>query len=156
MIRKILFDVDGVLIRIPNRYSRVLQERGYPNAPKARRALGVECFLATDQNHYRKNFLLNGLGFKDIFDGWFLSADIGYRKINKEYWDCAILKLKNECPDLEYCEMLFIDDRIENILIAEKIGLKTFHAPDASAISLLYESLNDEIEIRRNLAIAST
>lgn len=43
------------------------------------RESGKECYLATDQDSFRSRFLLEELGFKSLFDGWFISNQIGHQ-----------------------------------------------------------------------------
>jgi len=198
MQKVFLFDIDGVIIRIPSRYSLILENRGYLNATTALdkfytsdvmcttgkadplayintyllefgwlkgsksyfdeqfeyesryldnnlvtkiqelRKIGKQCYLATDQNNYRKEYLLNKMNLKSKFDGWFISAEIGYRKIEDEYWDFTISRLKELCPGIKRDEIIFIDDREENIKKAKEFSLKTFHVKgEAEVIELL-------------------
>jgi len=216
MIKAIFFDIDGVLIRIPRRYSRVLKDLGYVNAPESLdkfylndlpcttghkdpltevkkylaefgwnksakeyfdeqfeyesrhldidllnkvsllRNNGIRCFLATDQNHFRKRFLLHDLGFERIFDGWFVSSEIGHVKISPDYWQKAIAKFKSEYVGIENSEILFVDDRNENTKVAASFGINVFHAPTEESIIELKALIKSEIEKRRNRTIAST
>lgn len=109
---------------------------------------GTKCYLATDQNSYRKGYLLNALGFSKAFDGWYISSDIGYRKINREYWDFVINSLKLLHYNLQEKEILFIDDRNANINMAKEFGIACFHIDSEKAVQKLFSIL--EIEIVKN------
>ena len=203
MIKVVLFDIDGVLIRIQKYFSRVLEDRGYKKAPEELdkyygsdhacttgnadplievqnyllgfgweksakeyfdeqfmyekqyldidmlenirnlRRMNIPCFLATDQNHYRKSFLLNHLGLKKEFDGWFVSADLGYRKIENGFWESAISRLVQNSIVRNGEDIMFIDDRKANIDKAYEYGINGFLAIDDKAIKQIYEILED-------------
>ena len=211
-----LFDIDGVIIRLPSRYSLILENRGYLNATKALdkfytsdvmcttgkvdpliyintflpefgwlkgseaffdekfeyesryldkillekiqdlRKTGKRCYLATDQNNYRKDYLLNKLDLKSKFDGWFVSAEIGYRKIENEYWEFVIARLKELYPGIKCNEIVFVDDREENIIKAKEYSLKTIHVKGESEVIELMKFINQEKSKGRNRTIAST
>ena len=113
------------------------------------RSIGTKCYLATDQNHHRKNYILNEWKFRSYFDGYYVSADIGYRKIDNEFW----IYIANDLGRLGICKkqnVLFIDDRIENINKAKEHGFDVFHVERDIGISRLYEL------IENGLTIAST
>ncbi|MGM0647729.1 MAG: HAD family hydrolase [Bacteroidota bacterium] len=68
------------------------------------------------QEHY------NMTTFDAIFEKPYFSFDIGYRKPKREAFD-FVLKSSNLRPD----ETLFIDDTLEHIQGADKLGIKTKH-----------------------------
>lgn len=179
----ILFDVDGVLIRLPNYFSQELDKRGYKGAEKSltsffkgsdnqqcvegkasfekkivpylekfawketaeeyfqkqfqfeKRYLdqniilqikqfhtqGIKCYLCTDNSKLRSEFLLNEMNLKDIFDDYFISCFIGYRKCHNEFWSYLINKLRKE---ISPSEIVFFDDAQNNIDVALKFGIK--------------------------------
>ncbi len=85
------------------------------------RATGVPCYIATRQEKYRKEYLLNVLGLKDKFDGIFCTCDIGYDKWQKEYWDyvCRKLNIKPE-------EITFFCDSEKNIESSKVLGVQSY------------------------------
>ena len=179
----ILFDVDGVLIRLPNYFSQELDKRGYKGAEKSLtsffkgsdnqecvegkanfekkimpylekftwkgtaeeyfqkqfqfekkyldqniisrieqfRARGIKCYLCTDNSKLRAEFILGEMDFKNIFDGYFISCFIGYRKCHNEFWSYLINKLGKE---IFPSEIVFFDDAQNNIDVALKFGIK--------------------------------
>jgi putative hydrolase of the HAD superfamily len=187
MFKVILFDIDGVLIRLPHYHSEVLQENGYKNAVKILdefysgeknklcntakkdplytikpylnklgmdktpedffleqydfeknyldlnliskiqiiRNKDIKCFLATDQNFHRIDYLLNILKFKNYFDGYFVSCKIGYCKIDIEYWEIILKKLRLLVPGLNNSEILYLDDMEKNIENAKRFDIIT-------------------------------
>lgn len=88
---------------------------------KKLRAGGIKCYIATRQEKYRKEYLLNVMGLKNEFDGIFCTCDIGYDKWQKEYWDFVFntLNLKPE-------EIMFFCDSQKNVDTAEKFGIEAY------------------------------
>lgn len=83
------------------------------------RKQGIKCYLASDQEKNRAEYLLNGLGLKEHFDGAFISCYLGVRKTSPEYW-CKVLEaLGNPDP----AEITFWDDEEENVKIAREAGI---------------------------------
>jgi putative hydrolase of the HAD superfamily len=92
-----------------------------PNQPvldllKEIRARGIKCYLVTDQERYRANYITNNLRFKDYFDELFYSCDLGYSKSQKEFFEIIIKRL-NLKPE----EIIYWDD--EDIEMAKEVGI---------------------------------
>ena len=85
------------------------------------RAAGVKCYIATRQEKYRKEYLLNKVGLKDSFDGIFCTCDIGYNKSEKGYWDYVFDKLRVK-PE----EIMFFCDGKKNVATAESLGVQAY------------------------------
>lgn len=181
----ILFDIDGVLIRLPNYFSEELEKQGYKKAGenltsffqgsdnweclegKASsekkivpylekigckgtgedyfkrqfqfekkyldqnlisqierfRSQGIKCYLCTDNAKSRAEFLLNEMNFNNIFDGYFISCFIGFRKRHDEFWDYVMDKLGKEAENIESGGVVFFDDIQNNIDMALKFGI---------------------------------
>lgn len=81
---------------------------------------GISCFLTTDQEKYRADYILNELGVAKHFDKCFFSCDIGYRKIDVRFFE-AILK----DTGIPVQETLYWDDDGKNLEVAAKLGIKT-------------------------------
>lgn len=96
---------------------------------KALRSKGIKCYIATRQEKYRKQYLLDVVVLKNKFDGIFCTCDIGYDKWQKEYWDYVFNELKAE-PD----EILFFCDGQKNVDNAEKIGIKAYYYTDIGVL----------------------
>jgi FMN phosphatase YigB (HAD superfamily) len=210
MRRAILFDVDGVLIRLPRYHSRLLEEEGYAGAAAKMDAFygsneqfttgradplaaigpilhelgweggpeaffraqfeyesrfldrdllatvgrlrdgGIRCYLATDQSLLRMRYLLKDLGFAGIFDGWFVSCEIGFRKIDEDFWERTLEILAAEFEGISSAEVLFIDDREENLRMAGTFGLECFLVAGESSMAELRLLLHDISLTSRN------
>jgi len=85
------------------------------------RSKGVICYIATRQEKYRKEYLLNQVGLKDHFDGIFCTCDIGYDKWQSEYWD-HVFKTLNAKPE----EIMFFCDGQKNVDLAKNLGINSY------------------------------
>lgn len=80
---------------------------------------GTACYLATQQEHYRTNYIWHTLGFAQLFDGIFSSVDIGYMKIDPLFFEAVVRELDGHLVT----EMLFWDDQAGNVTTARSAGL---------------------------------
>ena len=64
-----------------------------------------------------------------LFDALFISSEIGKRKPEP-----AAFQIVAESIGLEFHQMLFFDDSIENIIGARKLGLNTVHVKSAADV----------------------
>jgi putative hydrolase of the HAD superfamily len=90
------------------------------------RQYGTTCYLATNQERYRTEYILNQMNFASLFDGVFSSAYIGYMKPQIEFFHHILHKLEH----VDASEILFWDDTLENITIAREVGLHAEHYRD--------------------------
>ena len=79
---------------------------------------GFRVFIASQQEPKRAQFLKNQ--FKDIFDGWFVSYDLGCTKDNPDFFK-KIASLLN----LETKNILHIDDKDKVVDLASSLGFQT-------------------------------
>jgi putative hydrolase of the HAD superfamily len=84
------------------------------------RQQGIMCYLITDQEKYRTEYLREIVGLKQHFDGIYSSCDVGYLKREKEYWEKVYQSL------LQYPkrEILAWDDDQRSIDAARQFGFK--------------------------------
>jgi len=87
------------------------------------RSKGFKCYLATDNEKYRVAYLLDVVGLREHFDGFFPSCEIGYLKEQKEFWQAVYQNVDNYRKD----EILVWDDDIKNVNRAKEFGLKAEH-----------------------------
>ncbi|HEY4500165.1 MAG TPA: HAD family hydrolase, partial [Candidatus Paceibacterota bacterium] len=81
------------------------------------REKGVKCYLHTNNEKYRTEFLLNELDFNKVFDGAFSSSYLGYLKPQKEFWEHIAETIKISSADA-----LVWDDDKENVESAAEYG----------------------------------
>jgi len=84
------------------------------------RAQGKLCYLATNQEQYRKQYLLENLGLKNHFDGCFASCDTAHSKKEKEFYDEVFKKLEG----IEREEIVFLDSDQEIVDVANSVGIQ--------------------------------
>lgn len=80
----------------------------------------IKVYVATNQEKYRTNYIIDKMGFGSIFDDIFSSADLEVTKSEEIFFH----KILNKLPNIKREEILFWDDTIKNIEIAKKIGVR--------------------------------
>jgi len=83
---------------------------------------GIKCFLATNQEKYRTNYMKEKMCFEGLFDHVFSSAEIGFKKPQKEFYEEVLKELK-EKYGIDVDEVLFFDDSQGHIDEARKLGI---------------------------------
>jgi len=82
---------------------------------------GVRCYLATNQEKYRTEYFRLKMGFADLFDGIFSSAEIGYKKPSQEFFAGVLKRMGSVKKE----EVIFWDDDSDNVMGAGKFGFKS-------------------------------
>ncbi len=77
--------------------------------------------IGTNQEPVRREFLKNRPEIKNLFDSFIASSDLGCAKPDPEWFRLANKLIPQDRP------ILFIDDRFENIQVAETFGWKGIH-----------------------------
>ena len=90
------------------------------------KSIGLKTGMITDNKLDRVDAIIAYYNWYSLFDTVVVSADIGSGKRNKDIFDIACSKAAVK-PD----ECIFIDNKRENLLIPEKMGMKTFLYDDA-------------------------
>jgi len=90
------------------------------------RANGGKAFLATVQEHHRAKHIWEALGLSNHFDGIIYSADIGAKKPHADFYERALAKLPVSSP----AELIFLDDRLDNVEAARSAGWRASHYRD--------------------------
>lgn len=85
------------------------------------RARGVRCYLYTNNEKYRIEYIWNALGLKNSFDGIFSSAEIGWRKSQREFWEAVYERLGKP----EKRGIIAWDDDKEDLKAAESFGFQS-------------------------------
>ena len=83
--------------------------------------IGVRCFMTTNQEKYRSEYLQNFLGHSKVFERVFYSAQIGATKKQPEYFQFVYKHLDGISKN----QILLIDDDEENIEAAKIFGFET-------------------------------
>ncbi|MBI3420768.1 MAG: HAD family hydrolase [Candidatus Sungbacteria bacterium] len=83
------------------------------------RSQGVKCYLVSDQEQYRAEYILNTMRLAERFDGAFFSYSVGFRKSDKEFFEYVLDRI----GDIRPMEILYVDDDEKNIMVAESVGI---------------------------------
>ena len=86
---------------------------------KQAQSKGVKCYLLSDQEKYRAEYL-ETVKFTDNFDGVFFSYSIGHQKSDSEFYEFVMKQL-----NLKYDEIVAFDDEQENVTVALEAGLNS-------------------------------
>lgn len=81
---------------------------------------GIKCYLVTDQEKYRADYIRNNLKLKQKLDGCFFSCEIGSSKSKFEFFQKVLEKI-----NLSGNDVIYIDDEKENLIVAEKSLINT-------------------------------
>lgn len=83
---------------------------------------GVQCYLATEQEKYRGDYMRDVM-FKDLFDGYYVTAELGVSKTEPEFFQAIIMDLKRQEPDLKPSDIVFFDDGQSKVDTARSVGI---------------------------------
>ena len=95
------------------------------NAMQQLRDQGIKCYLATNQERHRSNYLWHDLGMWRWCDGMLASSSIGVRKPMPAYFERVTEQL-----GLEPANIAFWDDSQANVVAAQSHGWQAQHYRD--------------------------
>lgn len=84
------------------------------------RARGIKCYLATNNEKYRVDYLRQNLGLGQHFDGIFASCDLGAKKPSEAFWQSISEKIGFDNTEVEV-----LDDEPENVESANQYGFRS-------------------------------
>lgn len=93
---------------------------------------GVKCYMASNNEIYRANYLRNRLGERDILDGYFFSSEVNARKEEPAFFEYVATEL-----GLEPSEITFVDNDEKNIQCAQDFGIDAYLYNGATLEQLL-------------------
>ncbi len=100
---------------------------------QALRQEGTRCFLATNQECYRAEYLREVVGLKEVFDELFVSAEFGCMKNDVRYFQMAHERISHLAGSTVPKEaVLFVDHEQENLDAAKSYGFSTFFYHDVA------------------------
>ncbi len=91
---------------------------------KELRAQGKPCYLITNQEKYRTEYLMENLDLHNVADGVYSSSRLGVKKPNPRYYE-RVLEEIGYTGDKR--DVFYIDDDMENIETGREIGFDTFY-----------------------------
>jgi len=86
------------------------------------KAQGVACYLATEQEKYRGNYMREVM-FKDLFNKCYVTAELGVSKTEPEFFQAIINDLEPQHPGIEPKDILFFDDSQSKVDTACSVGI---------------------------------
>lgn len=86
------------------------------------KAEGIRCCLATEQERYRGNYMRETM-FKDLFDNYYITAELGVSKTDPEFFQVIITDLAVRNPGLEPHDIVFFDDSQSKVDTACSVGI---------------------------------
>jgi len=98
---------------------------------------GVKCYLATNNDSYRTEYMTKQMGFDKLFDGIFSSSDLGITKSSQEFF-----RIVEERIQIQKKDILLIDDSMVHIETAKEFGLETFFYSEEKLDSAINEFLH--------------
>ena len=107
---------------------------------KLLRQQGIRCYLATNNEKYRTNYMIKKLGFKDLFEKVFSSADLQCKKPEPEFYEKMLRAIQKE-TGLESHHIQFWDDDEKNVTGAKLFGLKAYQYTDNKHFNELITSV---------------
>ncbi len=96
---------------------------------KKLRGKGIKCYLMTNQEKYRTEYMKKEMNFDNIFDQVFSSAYIGYKKPDIQLYEAAYNKINNEIK-VDKDEVIFFDDGEKEVKGAINFGIKAHSYED--------------------------
>jgi putative hydrolase of the HAD superfamily len=83
------------------------------------RSKGIKCYLATDQEKYRADYIRRRLDLSNQFDDLFFSYELDASKDESKFFEHIIDRL-----DLPAAEIAYRDDDKKNVKVAKELGIE--------------------------------
>lgn len=83
---------------------------------------GNKCFIGSNQDKRRKSYLKKVLHLDEIVNESYFSCDFGFVKPENEYWEIVHKKIDKHINQISAQNIVFFDDREDNIESARKYG----------------------------------
>jgi putative hydrolase of the HAD superfamily len=103
---------------------------------QALREAGLRCYLATNQAEHRGVHMRDVLGYAGMFDGAFYSYEMRVAKPDPAYFRFIVDALQ-----VPPAELLFLDDRPDNVEAARSVGLRAEVWSYHEDLSVLHDHL---------------
>lgn len=85
---------------------------------------GAKCFLATNQEKYRMEYVRNEMGMGSLMDEIFFSAEMGVKKSEKKFFQKMIQSIL-ENFSIESGNLIFWDNSLFNVEKAREVDIKS-------------------------------
>ncbi len=84
------------------------------------RSRGIRCYLSTNNEKYRTQYLWEEVGLKKELDGLFSSCYLGYMKPESQYWQ----EIYKQFPQIPKNQILVLDDKQSAVDSAKNFGFQ--------------------------------
>lgn len=101
-------------------------------------AVGVRCFMATDQEKYRGEHLRQTIGNGNPFKEIFFSAEVGCLKKEEQFFEHIFAALQAETATSKE-QVLFVDDSEKNVAVAQQFGFNGFLYTDLAGFKIFLD-----------------
>ncbi len=105
------------------------------------RRRGVRSYLATNQERYRTDYILQQMGFAQQFDGMFSSVDVGCLKHDPAFFVRVLHQLGSPPGQ----DVFFWDDSPSNVTTARSVGLRAERYWDVAGFERAVEAHLDHV-----------
>jgi len=112
-------DVDGFLLQW-FQYEHKIDQKVVDLIQELRKNT-VSCYLATNQEKYRTQYMRNEMGFEQVFNGIFSSAEIDSKKPQTEFYEFIFRKL-----GVNKDKILYTDDTASHVEGAKMAGIDSY------------------------------
>lgn len=107
-----------------------LEAENYPNHELLKvvqdlRNNGIKVYIVTQQENYRAAFLRDVV-FKDRFDGFLVSCDLGVHKHTPEFWQKVLEQLGQDVANLAPEDVVYFDDKQRLVDAASAKGINAY------------------------------
>lgn len=109
---------------------------------KSLKSYNIHCYLSTNQERIRTEYLMNEMRLNDYFDGIFSSSMCGFLKPSNDYFDWILYEINKKDFYIK-SDLLLIDDSAKNVEAAIEYGID----------AILFENRNYEYISSKILAI---
>jgi putative hydrolase of the HAD superfamily len=97
-------------------------EPGVAEIVEGLRSQGTRCFLASNQEAFKAEYMSRALGYGELFDREFYSCHVGVKKPDLAYFEAIAAEVRMP-PE----RLLFIDHQEANVIAARQVGLVAAH-----------------------------
>ncbi len=85
----------------------------------------IKCYLATNQEKYRTEYMKNEMWFGELFDYVYSSNEIWHKKPDQGFYKSILDELENN-HNIHPNEIMFFDDSKKNVEEANKLGINWY------------------------------
>lgn len=104
------------------------------------------CYLATNQEKYRAEYLMNTLNFGAYFRSAFTACGLGVAKPQRDFFAKTFQILKKLHPEIQPGNICFIDDSFRNVSEAAKNGWTAHHFENSEKLRTWVSSCLQEAD----------